>query len=296
MPLLHTLHFILRHPLNRRRKAGALLGFVRWQLACRLKPGPRQVEWVNGARLMIHPGESTLTGNLYCGLYEFAEMAYLLHVLRPSDLFVDVGANLGSYTLLAGASVGARVIAFEPEPQVHARLQENIRLNRIESRVRALNLALGEAEAELAFRRHLTSGHHIVEPQNAAASDLRVKVLPLDAALSGESPNLLKVDVEGYETAVLRGASQALADPSLHSVILELKGRGDRYGFDENELVTRLRGAGFAPYAYHPFTRALQGLQGRDPASGNTLFVRGLAHVESRLASAPRFRVHGAVL
>jgi hypothetical protein len=57
-----------------------------------------------------------LTGNLYAGLHEFSEMGFLLHLLRQNDLFVDVGANLGSYTVLASAVCQARNIAFEPVP------------------------------------------------------------------------------------------------------------------------------------------------------------------------------------
>ena len=53
------------------------------------------------------------TGNLYVGLHEFEEMAFLLHFLRRGDLFADVDANVGSYTILAAVAVGTEAIAFE---------------------------------------------------------------------------------------------------------------------------------------------------------------------------------------
>jgi FkbM family methyltransferase len=296
MSLKHTLNFILAHPLNRGRALSALLRFGVWQLRSRLRPGPFEMPWVNGARLRVQPGESTLTGNLYCGLYEFEDMAYVLHVLRPADLFVDVGANLGSYTLLAGAAAGARVIAFEPAPGPFKRLLENIRLNDLEGRVAAHNLAAGESEAELAFTIFGGSGHHILAQGETAAAPQAVRVAPLDDFLVGEAPAVLKIDVEGYETAVIRGARAVLRAPSLHSIILELKGRGNRYGFDEHALAGELSEAGFRPFRYDPFSRSLQPLGSPISQSTNTLFIRRLEHVQARLASAPAFEVLGKAL
>ena len=67
-------------------------------------------------------GETGLTGNLYAGLHEFADMAFVMHALRPTDLFVDIGANAGSYTILACAVAKARGCAFEPLPSTYRRL------------------------------------------------------------------------------------------------------------------------------------------------------------------------------
>lgn len=101
MSLLNTLKFIANHPLNRKQRLHALLGFLKWQIGSRLVPGQVVYNWVNGARIIVRPGEHSLTQNIYCGLMEFSDMAYVLHVLKPEDLFVDIGANVGSYTILA---------------------------------------------------------------------------------------------------------------------------------------------------------------------------------------------------
>jgi Met-10+ like-protein len=83
------------------------------------------------------------TGNIYCGLHEFAEMAFTLHLLRPGDLFADIGANVGSYTVLAAGVCGARVVAVEPGPAAGAALAKNIALNRLGDRVSVAAVALG---------------------------------------------------------------------------------------------------------------------------------------------------------
>lgn len=55
-------------------------------------------DWVNGAKFLVRNSETGLTGNVYTGLHEFADMAFVLHVLRPADLFVDVGATTSAPT------------------------------------------------------------------------------------------------------------------------------------------------------------------------------------------------------
>ena len=76
--------------------------------------------------------------------HEFADMAFVLHFLRPGDLFADVGANVGSYTILAPGVVGCRTVAFEPDPVTAAALERNIALNRISERVETRKAAVGE--------------------------------------------------------------------------------------------------------------------------------------------------------
>src|SRR6478609_823915 len=100
--MLSTLRFIIRHPLNQRRRLAALMRFASWQLGSRVKT-EHVIPWVAGTKLVVRRGMTGATGNIYCGLHEFADMAFVLHALRPGDLFVDVGANIGSYTVLASA-------------------------------------------------------------------------------------------------------------------------------------------------------------------------------------------------
>ncbi len=293
MSLINRLRSVLDHPLNRDRKADALIRYLKWQAGIRLVPGEVVFDWVHGAKFTVAKGEETLTGNVYCGLTEFTDMCFLLHALRASDQFADVGANLGSYTILACAAVGARGVAFEPVPASHARLVENIRLNRMEDLVRVVNMAVGDAPGEVAF----TTGHggmnHIVADGARENGDITVEVGTLDMALAGESPALMKIDVEGYETPALRGAVETLNKESLLAVIIELDGHGARYGFDEDKIIDIMEGHGFRPHAYDPFSRALHGLRGRNRDSLNTIFIRDQKALAERLSGGPEIHVHG---
>jgi len=118
-------------------------------------------------------------------------------------------------------------------------------------------------------------------------------VRPLDSLLGGAVPMLAKIDVEGFELPVLRGAAGTLADPGLKAVIMEVNGNGGRYGFSDQDLRQAMERAGFREQSYDPFTRALapSGRSGSSP--GNGIFVRDLDFVASRLRAAPRFAVNG---
>jgi len=129
MSLLNTIKFITDHPLNRKNRLTAIVRFLKWQAGSRLVPGAIVYDWINDTKFLVRTGETGLTGNIYTGLHEFQDMGFLLHFLRNDDLFIDVGANVGSYTILASSAIGARGIAFELIASTYKKLIENMRLN-----------------------------------------------------------------------------------------------------------------------------------------------------------------------
>ncbi|MFV8819147.1 FkbM family methyltransferase [Haliea sp. E17] len=293
MSIQKTLEFVLQHPLNSDRRAASIIDFLKWQLGSRLLPGDKVFDWVAGARFYVRRGETGLTGNIYTGLHEFADMAYLLHVLRKEDIFVDVGANVGSYSLLAGAVIGARGFAFEPVPTTHRRLVENLRLNHIETRVNHPCLGMSDNPGKLLFTSDQDTVNHALTEHEKEVNVIEVKVSTLDDILTGEDPSFVKIDVEGFEMSVLRGATQLLARPSLHSVIMELNGSGQRYGVDESEILEMMLDNGFRTYEYSPFERLLVDLNGKNLDSGNTLFIRNKDFVEERIRTANHLTING---
>ena len=136
MQLFRLLAYVWRHPLNARGRLSAIGRVAKWQIGSRLLPGAVALPYVGGTRLFATRGMWGATGNWYCGLHEVAEMAFVLHVLRPSDKFIDVGANVGSYTVLAAGAVGSRVLAVEPIPTTFGFLRRNVALNGLGELVR----------------------------------------------------------------------------------------------------------------------------------------------------------------
>jgi FkbM family methyltransferase len=219
------------------------------------------------------------TGNIYCGLHEFEDMAFVLHFLRPRDFFADVGANIGSYTVLASGVCKARTMAFEPDPLTFAALSRNIALNRIDDLVQRRECALGSRQGSVGFTVGLDTVNHVA---NVTDGTIRTVALDtLDHACGNERPNLIKLDVEGFESEVLGGAAETLGCPELRAIITE-----DR----SPRVVDVLHHAGFAEYSYDPFLRTLQ----QQPGGGrrhNALFVRDAAFVQQRVQSAAPVRV-----
>ncbi|MCO5168015.1 MAG: FkbM family methyltransferase [Planctomycetes bacterium] len=291
LDLVRSLRFVLSHPLNRRRPAAAAARWLRWQVGSRLLPGASvAVPFVNGSRLLVRPGMTGATGNVYCGLHELEEMAFLLHLLRPEDQFVDVGANVGSYTVLASAAVGARTVAFEPVPATFEHLRANVHLNGVGERVVLRNVGVGARPDHLLFSSDDDTTNRVLAGPQDDRPSVRVPVVRLDDERAITSPRLVKIDVEGYEGAVLDGAAELLRSPGLDALVLELMGQGARYGFDEGALRARLRASGFVPCRYDPFRRVLEPAPG-DAPSGNAILVRDPGRVQARLATAPAFRV-----
>jgi FkbM family methyltransferase len=226
------------------------------------------------------------TGNIYCGLHEFEDMGFVLHLLGDGDLFVDVGANIGSYTILASVVCGANVVAVEPVACTFERLRDNVRLNRVEERVELRNVGVGSAPGELLFTTaEFDSTNHVVEDASSGPVE-RVQAVTLDGLMHERSPVLLKIDVEGHEDAVIEGAVHTLSAPSLLGLIMEVNLENPL----ERSASQALLAAGFAPFSYDPLTRTLTPMT---PHSGNTLYLRNREAVEQRLQDAPRRVVLG---
>ena len=157
-----------------------------------------------------------------------------------------------------------------------------------------INKGVGAQRETIAFTCDSDTMNHAITSGEYCENQVTVEVVPLDAALVGESPALIKIDVEGFETSVLEGAHQTLQKQTLHSVIMELNGSGSRYGFDESRIFELMADYGFETYSYDPFERALISLKGKNLHLENTLYIRGKSFVEERLKSSPKVKVHGS--
>lgn len=108
-------------------------------------------EWVRGIRLYVIQHRHSSTSCYYFGKYDWCEMCFLEKYLRTTDIFADIGSNIGSYALFA-ASCGAKVTAVEPCPSSFRILQKNIRLNPfLEGRISCIKAAVGETDKEADF-------------------------------------------------------------------------------------------------------------------------------------------------
>jgi FkbM family methyltransferase len=181
---------------------------------------------------------------------EKAMLAKVLSSLRPGDVFLDVGSNLGLFTIFAGKQVGpdGAVLAFEPEANAHERLLENIRVNRL-SNVRPHKTALSQKTGI----RHLASGDPEAVSQSAHLCDDEagaeiVESADLDSLIGKMNlpiPQVVKMDIEGHEYAALCGMRGALSSPHCRSLFCEVHPRAMPNGVAAQDVSGLIRSLGF---------------------------------------------------
>jgi FkbM family methyltransferase len=293
MKLPKVLRFVWDHPLSRRRRFARLRRFVAWQIGARLVPGPVVVPFVNNTRLLVRPGMEGATGNVYAGLHEFDEMAFVLHCLRTEDLFVDVGANVGTYTLLAASVVGCRCISVEPVARAFSHLIDNLHLNGIERLVEAHCLALGAASGQVQITNSRDTMNRVVtqNDHDKNGSTTTVTMTTLDKLVGGRGPTILKIDVEGFERQVIAGGQQTLREPSLLAIILETNQNAARGSSHLQCLDNEMRALGYQPYHYDGIARRLAPSMATQALATNTVYARSIDALLERCGGAPRFRV-----
>lgn len=152
---------------------------------------------------------------------------------RPDDVLLDVGANVGIYTIAAAGLFGVRVAALEPYGPNLAMLRRNVALNRLAERVTVLPIAATDVERRGRLYHEggeagAASQHFESAEDGADGSESfdRVEGVPVDTLVERGTipfPTRIKIDVDGNEWAVIEGMTRTLADPRLHSVRLEVR-------------------------------------------------------------------------
>ncbi|MEJ8842229.1 FkbM family methyltransferase [Lacibacter sp. H375] len=290
--LKQIIRFIANHPLAGKHKLKAFYRFISWQLSQFLFRHERIVPFVGDTKLLAKKGLTGATGNIYTGLEEFSDMGFLLHFLRKEDLFADIGANVGSYSILASGYAGARSISYEPVPSTFSWLKKNIQLNDLNDLITEENIAIGSKKTEVYFSTTQGTVNHVLSESeiNQQLDRVAVQVYSFDEIISGgKAPQLIKIDVEGFETEVIKGMKQTLQLADVKAIIIELNGSGGRYGFDESLIHQNLVDFRFLPYHYDPYTRQLKRLE--NYGSTNTIYIRDLEFVTQRVQSAKKVNV-----
>lgn len=156
------------------------------------------------------------------GMYEPHVTRLIGEILQPGDVFYDVGANAGYFTLVAAHGVGpqGQVIAFEPVPFNAQVIQKQIALNRLEGicRVEAAAISSQAGSVSLVIPDRNANAHlsNVIAPHlDAGGARVEVKTITLDQYVAGTiRPRLVKMDVEGAELMALQGAGELLSSPN----------------------------------------------------------------------------------
>jgi FkbM family methyltransferase len=194
------------------------------------------------------------------GEYEPATTAFLRGLVDETSVCIDVGANFGYYTcMLARLCWRGRVLAFEPDPRVHAMLQDNVSINWCERVVDARNAAVGDRDGELTlYRRIGRSGNTSIIESSAeelevfrepASEAFTVPCITLDSLADQlERVDVVKIDVEGAESLVVGGMAE-LVRRHRPTIVMEWSPwQTERAGFDGQQLSADLAALGLVPH------------------------------------------------
>jgi FkbM family methyltransferase len=188
----------------------------------------------------------------YCG-HDLGDLRFLWRNLKPGNVFLDIGAHHGVYSIVAAKRLGSNgtVVAFEPSAREYRRLRLHLRLNRLRS-VRAEPLAVGSAACTQRFFQIMsgdnTRGGFRPPASDDRVSEISVETVRLDDYVS-QSPlkrvDLVKLDVEGGERAVLGGASLVLTKFRPIFICEVLDATTQAWGYKAREIILMLQSFNF---------------------------------------------------
>jgi FkbM family methyltransferase len=201
----------------------------------------------NGFKLYVDSRDISIAPHLILdGVWEEWTEAVLRQLVGPGMTVVEVGANVGYFTLVMARAVGStgRVISFECDPELAALARDNVEINGLHRVARIEERALGERDGRVTFYRtdRHRGGGSLIEgleqiPHNATdqRSAIEVEMTTLDAWTkdAGTPPDLLKLDAEGAEPAILRGAKALLDSARPLTVVMEFFPRFVREAGDD---------------------------------------------------------------
>lgn len=197
----------------------------RWDIRDKLGLWPEN-KWVmtefRGLNVWVNLLDGFVSFGVLHGNWENPEADFMLSWLKPGDGVIDAGANIGVFTLQAARAVGAsgKVYAFEPMKTTFGMLERSVRANDFGERCALYNEGLGAAEGNGAFHmsKHLTNpGSSFIsaaaEGQHAPAhTGEHIKIRPIDSIAYAQRIRFIKIDVEGFEPHIIRGAARTLTD------------------------------------------------------------------------------------
>ena len=233
------------NPGNKGQYIKRTLRAIRWQLHKRTQKTPQTLRLASGRWFRAYPDCVISSALQYARWPEFVELKYCRSRLNRGDILIDVGANVGHFSLLLSDIVDSEdILAFEPAPSAFRRLGENWELNDW-TRKHLFNCAVGETEATVFMANEngplTTNRVHVGE----RAGDIAVPIRSLDSfrhLWADRNIGLLKIDVEGYEPNVFAGSVATLSEDRPGLIMFEslgaaVNGRVAKYLHDADYVV-----------------------------------------------------------
>lgn len=212
------------------------------------------------------------------GYYEPFQSDLLIELGLNSTKFIDIGANMGFYSLaLAKANANLNVESFEPQPQIFNLLNRNIELNQLKNQILTHNLGIGKIEETLTMYIPRFTGSGGGSMQNLHEDEgepetVSVPVKILDSYLTSK-PDLMKIDVEGFELNVISGAIEILQENKPTIMVELLRKWMKPFGHTPQDFLQLLQGIGYETFAIGQGKLIKTNMINEDTEETNFIFV-----------------------
>jgi len=217
---------------------------------------------IDGNKLFLDKNDSlSLSIN---GIYEEFETNIVKKEITSGDVVIDIGANIGYYTLIFAKLVGngGKVFAFEPDPTNFELLKKNVEINGFKNVILEQKaLSNNPGKMMLSLNKENTAGHHLNFKNDFVSNSVEVDVLSLDEYFSNDNTtiNFIKMDVEGAESNVIRGMTNILKNSKSLKMIVEYNPIAiNQIGLDPENYLNLLIENGFLLYDIDEKTKTLE--------------------------------------
>jgi FkbM family methyltransferase len=241
--MLNSLLILFKAPYNRRYPSFAIWRFLTWKCIKLLKLKGVKYRFWNDRLLFLNYDSFQCMWLMYNYIVDWEEFKLISQYIKTNDHLADVGANMGFYSVWMSKFVSTlgKIHSFEPDQDNYRRLIKNVELNNLQNIVLPNNIAVSDYDGKLKFTVGLDGENHIA--LNSKQDTIQVDSLSLDAYAKQHHIShfaYVKIDVEGFEYNVLRGADQLLTGKRIHIIQLEINQSVMNSGIDINDLLNLL--------------------------------------------------------
>ena len=263
---LRIIRRVRTHPANSGAPNSATLRALRWQVRKRISRQPI-TKSAFGMDLQFPSSSGSASNLVYFGeCYEWETINFIRSYLRPGDIVVDVGANVGMFTYAALQCVlpDGRVHAIEPTPWAAQNIHHNVDRNRVAQSVHVYELAASDEAGTARFTADQDVSNHMefddLTSHDAGSDLIEVPTAPLDALLPEEATiSLAKFDVEGAGTKALTGFLHHLENANPPVVLIEAHDHSlKKMGSSRDEVMALLADNGYESLVYDVDARQLK--------------------------------------
>lgn len=245
MRTLNLVHQVKSFLIDKRPKGfGRVLKVIDALFFRKLPDGEVLIKTLDGFQLYVNPKyDKGIERKLYLtGSYEKGLLRILDKLVKPGDIVVDAGANIGLISIFCALRAGqsGMVLSFEPHPETYPILQKNIAINGI-SQIKAYKKALGSASgtAKIYSNLQINRGAASLVEFREDSPSFDIEVDSLDEVLKQQKishVDLIKIDVEGFEMEVLKGAEGILSRENGPILVVECSNTRNNFNYSMEEL------------------------------------------------------------